>query len=211
MKCNLKHHSFQKKMKNFENYLSGRITHIQNLKEKGLKSISISEHLLLIEEILEKFKSFNIELQARINLEYPSINWKGKSQLRFERLPKLWIISEFRKESPEIKPRELHHEIPLENVMRVFNILLSLNDKEIKVRDFAELLAKTYRDDFEEFFIDGAFSYETFFGTRGKMFKTLFYPLKIFEHLKVIEYSKRGIIQKIKSNLEIQVMFLNIR
>jgi hypothetical protein len=118
-------------------------------------------------------------------------SWKGKDRIEIEKSQKGWRVIEHRKDktSQEVKP--INHYIPDKNVEQVFTIIkqyLILKDK-VSPRDIWEQLI---------FLNNLQIDINSFNGgdNRGMYHMHYYFPVKILEKLKKIDYSGRGIITK---------------
>jgi hypothetical protein len=160
------------------------------------------------------FKDKETEIRELIKLCPPIFEkvtkeqWKSLGKLIITKCPKIFIVSEFVKDN-EGKPKEINHEIPIENVLMAWEVIKKQNlDVWVKTRTVAENICRLLG--LQRFFRDsGTFDYEKFFGTRSDYFLYYYYPIVILrDFCKCINYHKSGKVMKI-SEMNIQEVFKN--
>lgn len=193
------------KYKEFKTALLGKIAWLRNKENKVFTAVEVK---ILIEELLNNYEKFNLELKSRVELK----SWKGKSGLTIFHMPRIFQVIEFRKDTPTSKPKELKHNISIIDVNRVLNTLQKLElNKRYKVREICRDIIDTdslKEKEFTEFYDDlENFDYPKLFGTRKVYLNKFYYCFKIAEWLGYITYSKKGVIIRIKDKIEIQTEF----
>ena len=151
-------------------------------------------------ELLEE----NINLMKKITqLEHNIIEiegWKGKDNINIEKKGENWVIIEHRKNKETGQITKNKHIISRNSVRVIWKIIKELcphvNDKT-KYREIVSKLIDYYK--WENFDLD------SFNGGRNrskKFFPYYYYPIKVLEKYKFIDYSGVGIITLIKKNNE---------
>lgn len=183
----------------FIQYLGAKKAQLSKSKFDGEAKLILRD---VIDDIIDKYNELHLKLKKSIELE----GWKGKSGMTIKRLPRLFIIKEFRKETPNSKPKEIITKIPLEDFNKVLTILkLIPKNKEIRIRDFSEKYCNEFG--LVEFFNGNEFQYEKLFGSRKTYLPKIYYPLKICWDFGFISYDKRGVIIRLKEKMVIQTEF----
>lgn len=134
---------------------------------------------------IEQLKSRVVELEG----------WKGKDEIEINKVDSGWEIIEHRKDKETGEIHENKHTITHDSVVVVWEKIKSLCPKvgqETKYRDIVPLLITHYG------WTD--VDMESFNGGRNRSkyyFKYLYYPLKVLERNRLIEYGGTGTMKRI--------------
>ena len=162
----------------------------------------------ILQGFLQVYNKFHPEMKSRVALK----GWKGKSGFNVIQYPDYFDVIDWRKEEPNSKPKEMSHKVSKDSLNRVLKTLskLSIGDK-CKTREFAKIWAKTneiYKNnEGKDIFGEDGFNFSNISGCRATYFD-LYYPLKVLEFYKMIEYKKSGKIIKLKNNFETNCEFV---
>lgn len=163
--------------KNFENWLKSRIKIAITNNDK--------ETELMLTEILNKYKSFGKDKEYIVTIELE--NWKGKDKIDiYQGVTDNFVILEHRKSKETGEVSTIKHEVEHSNLNRMIFFIKKWKIGETKrCYDFAEVLNEK--------------NWEEIWKKRTKVyFKQYYYPLKVMEKLKLIKYSGRGEITRLK-------------
>lgn len=150
------------------------------------------------EEDISKLIKLCSPLKKRITVE----QWKGKGQLSIISEPDIFLVGEWQKNPDTGIPTESWYKIPKQNVIAMWDVLQTFNKKEfVKVSTISEKLCRLLK--FRRFFRDrGTFDWIKWWGShRQGYLPFVYYPLKILSYYKLIEYSKRGKVKRLKDKL----------
>ena len=124
--------------------------------------------------------------------------WKGEGMLQVTTFPKIFLIKTIIRKTPQT------FRIPVETVQTMWAVLKGIEQhKSVKTRDIAEKQIKAlgitrYHKE------TGYFKFNALFGERKDYFHLIYYPLKVLQHYGLIDYSKSGIVTRVKDFWEFQ-------
>lgn len=112
--------------------------------------------------------------------------WKGKDLIEVDEFDSDFVLLEHRKEKDSNEVETITHKIPKENVNRLYKFIKSWKLKESReCYDFTEILGqKEWAEVWKK--------------RTDVYFPLYYYPIKCLEHLKIIKYSGRGKITRLK-------------
>ena len=163
--------------KTFRGYLNGCLKKAINSENK--------EMVILLRELLIKFNEFYPNKIIKSEIEIIS-GWKGVDNLEiFKGFTEDFIIKSHLKDKETGEVTTTSHQIPHEKVNKILSFIkqMKINEK-VKCYAFAPYLGyTTWKDLWKE---------------RKDYFELYYYPIKVIEALRIIKYSGRGDVTRLK-------------
>ncbi len=151
-----------------------------------------------IKKLQKRIVELEQENKGLTNPNRNIIGWKGTNSLALKKLDdNEWLITEYRRAKKSGKIYESNHYISIQHVKNIWKIIQMLTDKENPETYYRAVV----RSILIKYNI--GLDIDSFNGGRNRskyLFPLYYYPIKILEYLKHIEYGGRGTIKRLHFN-----------